>query len=214
MRAKPGRCVLVTGFEPFAGEMINPSWEIVRALPDAIGGLRVEKLRVPTEFGRSVEVTAKAIGKLEPKLVLCIGEAGGRSRLSVERVAINVNDARIADNAGSQPVDERIRSGAPSAYFCTLPVKAMVAAINKAGVPAEVSNSAGTFVCNHLIYGVLDHIARKKLAVRAGFMHVPYLEVQVLDKPNTPAMALASMVEGTKAAIMAALRIRNVEQVQ
>ena len=199
---------LVTGFEPFGGETLNPSWEIVRALPATLGGRRIEKLRVPTEFGRSVREVARAIDKLEPALVLCIGEAGGRSRMSVERVAINVSDARIADNAGRQPVDEAIRRDGPAAYLCTLPVKSMVAAIAKAGIPAEVSNSAGTFVCNQLIYGVLDHIARRKLAVRAGFMHVPYLEAQVLDKPHTPAMALASMVEGTKAAIMAAIKER------
>lgn len=209
MAARPGKCLLVTGFEPFGGERINPSWEIVRALPETIGGHRVEKLLVPTEFGRSVQVTAKAIDKLRPELVLCIGQAGGRSCMSVERVAINVDDARIADNAGRQPVDERIRRGAPAAHFCTLPVKAMVAAITRAGIPAEVSNSAGTFVCNHLLYGILDYISGKTLAVQAGFMHVPYIEAQVLDKPDTPAMALASMVEGTKAAIMAAIKERK-----
>ena len=209
MQARPRKCVLVTGFEPFGGERINPSWEIVRALPERIGGRRVEKLLVPTEFGRSVQVAAKAIDRLRPELVLCIGQAGGRSCMSVERVAINVDDARIADNAGKRPVDERIRRDAPAAHFCTLPVKAMVAAITRAGIPAEVSNSAGTFVCNHLIYGVLDHIAGRALAVRAGFMHVPYVEAQVLDKPDTPAMALASMVEGAKAAIMAAIKERK-----
>jgi pyroglutamyl-peptidase len=207
MPAAP-KCVLVTGFEPFGGEKLNPSWEIVHALPATLGGHRIEKLLVPTEFGRSVQVVVRAIGKFKPGLVLCIGEAGGRSRMSVERVAINVSDARIADNAGRQPIDEPVRGGGPAAYLCTLPVKSMVAAIAKAGVPAEVSNSAGTFVCNQLIYGVLDHIADKSLAVRAGFMHVPYLEAQVLDKAHTPAMALASMVEGTKAAIMAAIKER------
>lgn len=208
MVARPGKCVLVTGFEPFGGERINPSWEIVRALPEAMGGHRIEKLLVPTEFGRSIRVATAAIDKLKPGLVLCIGQAGGRSCMSVERVAINVDDARAPDNAGKRPLDERIRRNGPDAHFCTLPVKAMVAAITKAGIPAEVSNSAGTFVCNHLIYGVLDHIAGKGLAMRAGFMHVPYVEAQVLDKPGTPAMALASMVEGTKAAIMAAIKER------
>jgi pyroglutamyl-peptidase len=201
--------ILVTGFEPFGGERLNPSWEIVRALPDVIAGHRVEKLRVPTEFGRSVEVTTRAIDKLKPELVLCIGQAGGRSRMSVERLANNVDDARIADNAGNQPLDERIASGAPAAYFCTLPVKAMVAAMTEAGVPAEVSNSAGTFVCNHLIYGVLHHIAARGLAARAGFMHVPFAEAQVLARPDVPAMALASMVEGAKAAIIAAVNNRT-----
>jgi pyroglutamyl-peptidase len=129
--------------------------------------------------------------------------------MSVERVAINIDDARIADNAGGQPIDESIREGAEAAYFCTLPVKAMVAAMTEAGFPAEVSNSAGTFVCNHLIYGVLHHIAARGLKVRAGFMHVPYAEAQVLSLPGMPAMALASMVEGAKAAIMAAVLNRT-----
>ena len=201
--------VLVTGFEPFGGERVNPSWEIVRALPETIAGHRVEKLRVPTEFGRSVKVTTRAIDKLKPELVLCLGQAGGRSRMSVERLAVNIDDARIADNAGRQPVDELIASGAPPAYFCTLPVKAMVAAMTEAGIPAEVSNSAGTFVCNHLIYGVLHHIAARGLAVSAGFMHVPFAEAQVLERPDVPAMALASMVEGAKAAIIAAVNNRK-----
>jgi pyroglutamyl-peptidase len=208
MQIKPGKCILVTGFEPFAGEKMNPAWEIVRALPEELAGYRIEKVKVPTEFGRSIDVAVRAIDKLKPEVVLCIGQAGGRSRMSVERVAINVSDARIADNAGNQPIDENIRPGAPAAYFCTLPVKAMVAAMVKAGVPAEISNSAGTFVCNHLIYGVLNHIATKGYAARAGFMHVPYAEAQVLDKPMQPAMALASMVEGTQAALMAAVRHR------
>ena len=201
--------VLVTGFEPFGGEGLNPSWEIVRALPDGLEGHRIEKLLVPTEFGRAIEVAARAIDRLQPEVVVCIGQAGGRSRMSVERVAINIDDARIADNAGNQPIDERIREGGEPAYFCTLPVKAMVAAMAEAGVPAEVSNTAGTFVCNHLIYGVLHHIATKGLAARAGFIHVPFAEAQVLDRPGVPAMALASMVEGAKAAIMAAVRNRT-----
>lgn len=200
------RIVLVTGFTPFAGEETNPSWEIVKELPDNIAGYRIEKLNVPTEFGKAIDVTSKAIDKIQPKVVLCFGQAGGRSRMSVERVAINVDDARIADNAGKQLIDEPIRRNAPAAYFCTVPVKAMVANMVRAGVPAEVSNSAGTFVCNHLIYGVLHHIASQGYAMRAGFVHVPYLETQILNRADTASLSLPTMINGAKAAIIAAVR--------
>ncbi len=206
MTQKSTRCVLVTGFTPFGGERTNPSWEIVKGLPDAIAGYRLEKLRVPTEFGKAIAVATKAIDKLKPSIVLCFGQAGGRTCMSVERIAINVNDARIANNAGHQLIDEPIRADGPAAYFCTVPIKAMVAAMTKAGVPADVSNTAGTFVCNHLIYGVLHHIAETKSGARAGFIHVPYLETQVLDKRDVASMSLATMSAGAKAAIMAAIK--------
>ena len=206
MTQKPARCVLVTGFTPFGGERSNPSWEIVKRLPDSIAGYELEKLRVPTEFGKAIAIAINAIDKLNPSIVLCFGQAGGRTCMSVERVAINVDDARIADNAGRQLIDEAIRADGPAAYFCSVPIKAMVAAMSKADVPADVSNSAGTFVCNHLIYGVLHHIAMSKGTARAGFIHVPYLESQVLDKPSTASMALATMITGAKAAIMAAIK--------
>ncbi len=198
--------VLVTGFTPFGGESTNPSWEIVKALPDSIGSYRIEKLRVPTEFDKAIDVAAAAIDKLQPQVVLCFGQAGGRSRMSVERVAINVDDARIADNAGKQVIDQPIRRNAPAAYFCTVPVKAMVAGMSRANVPAEVSNSAGTFVCNHLIYGVLHHIASNSYSMRAGFIHVPFLESQIVERPDTPSLSLPTMIAGAKAAIMAAVR--------
>ena len=191
---------------PFGGERTNPSWEITKHLPDSIVGYRLEKLRVPTEFGKAIAVTCKAIDKLAPSIVLCFGQAGGRTSMSVERIAINVNDASIADNAGRQVIDEAIRADGPDAYFCTVPIKAMVAAMMRADVPANVSNTAGTFVCNHLIYGVLHHIAKTKRSTRAGFIHVPYLESQVPDKPGTASMSLATMIAGAKAAIMAAIK--------
>ena len=206
MTQKPAKCVLVTGFTPFGGERTNPSWEIVKSLPDAIAGYRLEKLRVPTEFGKAIAITTKAIDKFAPSIVLCFGQAGGRTCISVERIAINVNDARIADNAGHQLIDEPIRADGPAAYFCTVPIKAMVAAMTKAGVPADVSNTAGTFVCNHLIYGVLHHIAETKSGARAGFIHVSYLETQVLDKRDVASMSLATMITGAKAAIMALIK--------
>ncbi len=209
MKQKPARCILVTGFTPFAGERTNPSWELVRKLPDAIAGFSIHKLRVPTEFNKAIAVTVKSIDALKPSIVLSFGQAGGRTCMGVERVGLNVNDARIADNAGRKLIDEPIRPDGPDAYFCSVPIKAMVAAMLKAGVPAEVSNSAGTFVCNHLIYGVLHHIAISNASTRAGFIHVPYLEAQVLDKPDMASMSLATMIIGAKAAIMAAIKYKT-----
>ena len=204
VRPGPDDVALVTGFEPFGGDARNPSWEICERLPGSIAGLRVEVQRVPCEFLRSIQIVAEAIERHRPALVVCLGLAGGRSQLSVERVAINTDDARIPDNAGERPIDEPIAPDGPPAYFATLPVKAMVAAMRKAGVPAEVSNSAGTYVCNHVMYGVLHFIAASGKRARAGFIHVPYAEDQTLDKPGTPAMALATMVKGVEAAIAAA----------
>ena len=200
-----GRPVLVTGFEPFGGEDVNPSWEICKALPAAIGRAPIETLLVPTEFRSAIEVVANAIVASEPELVILLGQAGGRAAISVERVAINVDDARIADNAGWQPVDEPVAPAGPAAYFATVPIKAMTAAIRAAGVPAEVSNSAGTFVCNHLLYGVLHYLAASGHPARAGFIHVPWLEGQAVTRPGQPAMALATMVRGVESAIAAAL---------
>jgi pyroglutamyl-peptidase len=202
--ASPGG-VLVTGFEPFGGEDINPSWEICRQLPGAIGRSRIHTLCVPTEFRRAIEVTAAAIEELEPTLVILLGQAGGRACLSVERVAINVDDARIADNAGMQPVDEPVAANGPAAYFASVPIKAMAAAVREAGIPAEVSNSAGTFVCNHLLYGVLHYLAASGREARAGFIHVPWLDAQAVARPGEPSMALAAMVRGVESAIAAAL---------
>jgi pyroglutamyl-peptidase len=202
--ARPDEVVLVTGFEPFGGEASNPSWDICNRLPREIAGMRVEICRVPCEFRRSIEAVAAAIERHRPSLVVCLGQAGGRTHLGVERVGINVDDARIPDNAGSQPVDEAIASNGPPAYFATLPVKAMVAAMRAAGAPTTVSNSAGTYVCNHLMYGVLHYLAASGIEARAGFIHVPYAEEQVLDKPDMASMALATMTRGVEAAIAAA----------
>jgi pyroglutamyl-peptidase len=201
--------VLVTGFDPFGGEKTNPSWDVCTRLPREIAGLRVETCRIPCEFRRSIEVVAEAIERHRPALVVCIGQAGGRAHLSVERVAINVDDARLADNSGARPVDEPIAPNGPPAYFATLPVKAMAAAIRATGVPAEISDSAGTYVCNHLMYGVLHYLAASGHKARAGFIHVPFSEEQVLDKPDAPAMAIDSMVKGIQAAITAAREHRH-----
>lgn len=202
----PISVVLVTGFDPFGGERLNPSWEICRLLAGrTIAGRRIEACKVPCEFRASVDAVAKAIDKHRPGLVICLGQAGGRAHLSVERVAINVDDARIADNAGTRPVDEPIERDGPPAYFATVPVKAMTQAMRAAGVPAQVSNSAGTYVCNHVMYGVLHFLATRNNVARAGFIHVPYAEAQVLDKPAMPALSIATMVRGVEAAIEAAI---------
>lgn len=208
-RATPREVVLVTGFEPFDGEKTNPSWEICRQLGSEIAGMRVETCLVPCEFRRAIKVVAAAIERVHPTFVLCLGQAGGRQRLGVERVAINVDDARIPDNAGAQPIDEFIAANGPPAYFASLPVKAMAIAMRAAGVPTEVSNSAGTFVCNHLMYGVLHYLTESGHRARAGFIHVPFSEEQVVDKPDTPSMAMATMVKGVRGAIVAAHEHRH-----
>jgi pyroglutamyl-peptidase len=211
-RPRPGgtqRVILVTGFEPFGGEALNPSWEICKRLPREIAGRRVETLLVPCEFRTAIEVVAEAIEQHGPEIVVSLGQAGGRSQVGVERVAINVDDARAPDNAGQQPIDEPVAENGPPAYFSTLPVKAMVAAMRAANVPAELSNSAGTYVCNHLMYGVLHFAAASGNAARAGFIHVPYAEEQVLDRRGVPGMAVATMVRGVEAALAAACEHRR-----
>jgi pyroglutamyl-peptidase len=208
-REPPGEVILVTGFECFGGETVNPSWEICKRLPREIAGMRVETCLLPCEFRRAIEVVAEAIERHQPSSVLSVGQAGGRSRLGVERVAINIDDARIPDNSGAQPVDEAIAENGPPAYFATVPVKAMARAIRAEGIPAEVSNSAGTYVCNHVMYGVLHYLAASGRKARAGFIHVPYAESQVLDKRDAPAMAVESMAKGIQAAIAAAIANRE-----
>ena len=198
------RVVLVTGFDPFGGEAVNPSWEICKRLPHEIAGLRVETCRVPCQFRRAIEVVAESIERHHPEMVISLGQAGGRTHLSVERVAINVDDARLEDNGGAHPVDEAIAANGPAAYFSTLPIKAMAIAMREAGTPAEVSNTAGTYVCNHVMYGVLHFLAGSGNRARAGFIHVPYAPEQVADKPGRASLAIDTMVQGVKAAIAAA----------
>lgn len=199
--------ILVTAFDPFGGEAINPALEAVKALPQQIDGTPVVTAEVPTVFGRSVEAAVAAIREHQPSAVLCVGQAGGRFDLTPERVAINRDDARIADNDGNQPIDTPVRSDGPAAYFSTLPIKAMTAAIREAGIPASVSNTAGTFVCNHIMYGVLDHIATEGLTnVRGGFMHVPFVPAQVVTKPGQPSMSVETITAGIAAAVGAIIR--------
>jgi len=203
-KPRAGGIVLVTGFEPFGGDETNPSWDVCTRLAREIGGLRVEVCRVPCEFRRAIEVVAAAIEKHKPSIVLCLGLASGRTHMGVERVAINCDDARIPDNGGVQPIDQPVAAHGPPAYFATVPVKAMVAAMHEKGVPAEVSNTAGTFVCNHLMYGVLHFLAASASAARAGFIHVPRAEGMALSERAVASMSLATMARGVEAAIAAA----------
>ena len=193
--------ILVTGFDPFGGEKVNPALEAVKSLPSEIHGAEIHWVEIPTVFYKAAEVLETAIVRFQPDAVLCIGQAGGRASLTPERVAINQDDARIPDNQGNQPIDTPIRLDGEAAYFSTFPIKAMVQAIKEEGLPATVSNTAGTFVCNHLMYQAL-YLANKKFPhMRAGFMHIPYMTEQVINKPNTASMNLTDIVRGIEAAI-------------
>ena len=198
--------ILLTAFEPFGGDTVNPAQEAVARVADVIGGADVVKISVPVVFGKSVEVVRRAMEAEKPDVVLCIGQAGGRFGLTPERVAINIDDARIPDNEGNQPLDRPIFEDGAPAYFAGLPAKAMVAAIREAGVPAALSYTAGTFVCNHLMYGVLYHIEKSFPGMRGGFMHVPFLHEQIMARPNTPSLSTDDIVRGIEAAISAILK--------
>ena len=174
--------ILVTGFEPFGGEKINPAWEAVKALPETIGGAQVIKLHVPVEFGAGAQKVIDALEAERPEIVLCVGQAGGRSKITPEFVGINWAHARIPDNAGKQPLSQRIIDGAPDAYFASLPVNAMVAAMNQTEIPAAVSYTAGTYVCNDVMYQVLHALATRFPETRGTFLHVPFATEQVAEK--------------------------------
>lgn len=201
------RKVLLTGFEPFGGDALNPSWLAAQALHGRrIAGHQVVAAQLPTVFGASLERLDALLHQHRPVLVVCLGLAAGRAALSLERVAINVQDARMPDNAGAEPVDAPVVPGGPAAYFSTLPIKAMRAAAQAAGVSAEVSQTAGTFVCNHVFYGLMHRLATEPALARTrgGFVHVPLLPEQ-----GTPGLALEDQVKGLRAAIAAALTQRE-----
>lgn len=194
--------LLLTAFDPFGGSAINPALEAVKLVGDDVAGVEIVKLEVPTVFGKSIAAAAAAIARERPDAVLCVGQAGGRPELTVERVAINVDDARIADNEGNQPIDRVIFADGAPAYFATLPIKAMVAKIREAGLPASVSNTAGTYVCNHLMYGVLYTLAKDYPGTRGGFLHVPFVPSQTVERP-APSMCVEDIARGIEAAIAA-----------
>ena len=196
--------ILITGFDPFGGESVNPAFEAVKLLPDTIAGVQILKLEVPTQFLRAGEVLEAAMKEHRPDVVLCIGQAGGRAAITPEKVAINLMDGRIPDNAGYQPVDVPIREDGATAYFSTLPVKAIVQKMKASGIPAALSYTAGTYVCNYLMYTLLYLIDKKFPDVRGGFIHVPYAMEQAVNKPlGTPSMDLHQIARGLEKAVEA-----------
>ena len=194
--------IIVTGFDPFGGETINPSIECVKALPE-IEGVELIRLELPTVFKESVKRLNEVINDVKPDAVLSVGQAGGRPGITMERIAINVDDARIPDNISQQPIDEAIQLDGEAAYFSTLPIKRIVKAIREAGISAEVSNSAGTFVCNHIMYQALFAATKADKPFKAGFMHIPFIPEQTADKPSLP------LEESTKALQIAIETIRD-----
>jgi pyroglutamyl-peptidase len=195
--------VLLTGFDPFGGDAINPSWQAAQALHGRrVAGHRIVAGQLPTVFNQSLQVLDRLLQEHRPVLAICTGQAGGRAALALERVAINVDDARIADNAQAQPVDTPVVAGGPAAYFSSLPIKAMLAALEREGIRGEVSQTAGTFVCNHVFYGLMHTLAARPefSATRGGLIHVPWLPQQ-----GQPSMALDEIVRGLEIAIRCAL---------
>jgi pyroglutamyl-peptidase len=189
------KTVLLTGFEPFDGQAINPSEEIAREINDAtIARHRVVGALLPCVFGAALKELKHQIKLHNPAFVLCLGQAGGRAEVTPERVAINVDDARIPDNAGQQPVDRPVVKDGPAAYFSTLPIKAIVHELRRREIPAAVSQSAGTFVCNHVFYGLMHELALHRPTVRGGFIHVPFVPEQTTDRPSLPFEVLTEAV--------------------
>ena len=189
--------LLITGFDPFGGENINPSWEAVKELPDHIGDWQITKMEIPTVFGAAADQVIAAAEGFQPNAILCIGQAGGRAAVTPEVVAINLQEARITDNRGNQPMNIPVVKGGPAAYFATVPVREMVQAIQAANIPAALSYSAGTFVCNDVLYRLLHHF--DGTATQAGFIHVPYLPQQA--KENQPSLPQEKIVEALQLAI-------------
>lgn len=194
--------ILLTAFDPFGGEKINPAQEALKKIQSPSTNQELIKLVVPTVFGLSIQTVCDAIQKHQPDVVICIGQAGGRPAITIEQIAINLIDASIPDNQGNQPTDQPVSAGGPDGYFSTLPVKNMVNAVRGSGIPASVSYSAGTFVCNQLMYGVLHYLHHNFPQTRGGFIHIPYLPAQTVSIPRpTPSMSLEDMVKGLEAAL-------------
>ncbi|MEO6263915.1 MAG: pyroglutamyl-peptidase I [Luteimonas sp.] len=197
--------VLLTGFAPFGGETINPSWQAVSALDGVrLQGHRIIARRLPVEFGASLLALRAAIRETSPELVVCVGQAGGRAQLSIERIAINVDDARIPDNADACPIDAPIVADGPAAYFATLPIKAILADLRAAGIPVGISQTAGTYVCNHVFYGLM-HALRNKPRIRGGFIHIPYVPEQAARHPGAPSLPVETATEALRIALRTAL---------
>ena len=198
--------VLLTGFEPFGGESINPAYEAIKLLPQQIGGATIVKKEIPVVFDEGAEVVLQTIRTEKPDIVISVGQAGGRTGITPEFVGINYQDARIPDNAGNQPLSHRIKEDGENAYFSLLPVKAMVTAMKEAGIASSVSYSAGTYVCNDVMYQLLYAVQKEFPGVRAGFIHVPFMTEQVADKPQVPALPLETISKGLALCVEAAIR--------
>ncbi|MCD7034078.1 pyroglutamyl-peptidase I [Metabacillus sp. GX 13764] len=196
--------VLLTGFDPFGGEEINPSWEAVKRL-DGIQTENIEMMAVqlPTVYRESIAILEQQIKKHQPEIVICVGQAGGRLHVTPEKVAINLDDARISDNAGNQPIDREIASTGPAAYFTGLPIKRMAERMKENNIPASVSYTAGTFVCNHIFYGLMDYIHRTSSTIRGGFIHIPFIHEQAMDK-QAPSLSLDTIVKAIRIAAVTA----------
>jgi pyroglutamyl-peptidase len=201
------KTVLLTGFEPFDGETENPSWEAVRPLDEErIDGHRLAARLMPCVFGEAITRLEAEIAALEPHVVICVGQAGGRAEISVERVAINLEDARIPDNAGAQPLDRPVVAKGPAAYFSSLPIKAIVRDLRDAGIPAGPSQTAGTFVCNHIFYGACHSKAKGRRKLRTGFIHIPFSPAQAVRHPGSPSLAVPIVTEALRIAVGTTLR--------
>lgn len=187
--------ILVTGFEPFGKEDINPSWECVKQLAYQDQQIWIEPLLLPCVFQRSLDTLFKKINKFQPDIVLCVGQAGGQPDIALERVAINLNDAAIPDNQGNQPIDTPVIANAPAAYFSTLPCKAIVTKLHNANIPASLSLSAGSYVCNHTMFGLLHFLSEHYPTCRGGFIHIPYLPEQGINKKPVATMSLEMMIQ-------------------
>ncbi len=195
--------ILITGFDPFGGETVNPAWEAVSRLPDEISGARVVRLMLPTVFGRAGELLCDAVRRERPDAVICVGQAGGRAAITPERVAINLMDGTIPDNAGFKPSDEPVVPGGPDAYFTNLPVRRIVARLHECGIPAELSYTAGSYVCNYLMYTLMHLIRTEYPAMLGGFIHIPFSTEQAVSHRGAPSMDIATAARGLECAVAA-----------
>lgn len=196
---------LVTGFDPFGGEPINPAFEAISIMKDEILGCQVVKQELPTVFNKSLKVLEEAIMREKPDIIICVGQAGGRFGLSLERVGINLDEARIPDNEGQRPMGQAIKKDGENAYFSTLPNKAILKELTENNIPASLSYTAGTYVCNHVFYGLMYMLNKRYHHIRGGFIHVPFLPQQTLMKRNMPFMGLEMIAKGLELAIKATI---------
>ncbi len=205
--------ILLTGFDAFGDEKINPASLVLEKIPKIIGDAKIHKLIIPTVFGKSASLIEEKIEEIRPDIIISLGQAGGRSHITVERVAINIDDASIDDNEGNRPIDRIIREDGEPAYFATIPIKAIINKLQESNIPASISNTAGTYVCNHVMYQDL-YLANKYKNIRAGFIHLPFLPDQVVDKNGMASMDLQTMVAAIKLAIETSIDFDGKEDIK